>query len=78
MMRNRLQDSRLQLPQPSAQHTEDEEQNLSAAQCEELATYLDEDAARFPIGVKNEQLLQLAQSYRTLATIKRRICGNVN
>ena len=57
--------------------TEDE-QNLTAEQCEELAAALSEEAALLPLGSKKDELLRLAQSYRNLAIIKGLVGRKVN
>ena len=56
---------------------EDEESsNLTVEQCEELAKALAEEAALLPPGSKKEDLLNLAQSYRHLATMKALMRGS--
>jgi hypothetical protein len=52
--------------------------NLTVEQCEALAAALFEDAAILPPGSEKEELLRLAQGYRSLATIKRLILRKVN
>jgi hypothetical protein len=48
----------------------EESSNLTLEQCEELATAIAEEAASLPSGLKKEELLNLAQSYRYLAAMK--------
>jgi hypothetical protein len=47
-----------------------EEEHLTAEQCDELAKALLEDAARLPPGSEREDLLQLAMGYHVLADMK--------
>jgi hypothetical protein len=53
-----------------------QEEHLTVDQCDELAKALYEDAARLPHG--SENLLQLAESYRLLADMKRMVLRKVN
>lgn len=55
-----------------------EEELLSVEQCEELVQALREDAACLPDGSERDNLLQLAESYRVLADLKRMVLRNVN
>jgi hypothetical protein len=52
--------------------------NLTTAQCDELAEALFEEAAALPEGSKKENILHLAQSYRSLAIIKELLARKVN
>jgi hypothetical protein len=52
--------------------------NLTVEQCEALAAALFEDTAILPPGPKKEELLRLAQGYRSLAKMKRLALRNVN
>jgi hypothetical protein len=52
--------------------------NLTVEQCEALAATLFEDTAILPPGPEKEKLLRLAQSYRSLAKMKRLILRKVN
>jgi hypothetical protein len=56
----------------------EEEEHLSADQCDELAKALREDAAGLPHGTQREQLLQLAEGYRLLADMKTMVLRKVN
>ena len=55
-----------------------QEDHLTVDQCNELAKALHEDAARLPSGSAQKNLLQLAESYRILADLKRMVLRNVN
>jgi hypothetical protein len=55
-----------------------QENHLTVDQCDELAKALREDAARPPSGSNKMNLLQLAESYRVLADLKRMVLRNVN
>jgi hypothetical protein len=55
-----------------------QEDHLTIDQCDELAKALREDAARLPSGSDQKNLLQLAESYRILADLKRMVLRNVN
>jgi hypothetical protein len=57
---------------------QEESSNLTVEQCEELAAAIAEEAALLPPGSKKEDLLDLAQSYRHLATMKSFIARKVN
>jgi hypothetical protein len=52
--------------------------NLTAAECDELAEALFEEAAALPEGSKKENILHLAQSYRSLGIIKELLARKVN
>jgi hypothetical protein len=52
--------------------------NLTIAQCDELGEALFEEAAALPEGSKKENILHLAQSYRSLAIIKELLARKVN
>jgi len=54
------------------------EENLTPAQCEELAKEIHEDAACLPPGSKREKLLRLAEAYRALSEMKRMVLREVN
>jgi hypothetical protein len=55
-----------------------QEEHLTVDQCGELAKALREDAARLPLGLERENLLQLAEGYRALADMKRMVLRKVN
>jgi hypothetical protein len=55
-----------------------QEERLTVDQCDELAKALREDAARLPHGSERKNLLQLAESYRVLADMKRMVLRRVN
>jgi hypothetical protein len=52
--------------------------SLTVEQCEELATAIAEEAALLSPGSKKEALLNLARSYRDLATMKALIARKLN
>jgi hypothetical protein len=52
--------------------------NLTAAQCDELAEALFEEAAALPEGSKKGNILHLAQNHRSLAIIKELLARKVN
>ena len=56
---------------------QEESSNLTVEQCEELAVAIAEDAALLPPGSKKEDLLNLAQNYRSLAAMKSFIARKV-
>ena len=55
-----------------------QDENLTAAQCDELVEALLEDAAALPDGSERENLLKLAAGYRDLANMKRTVLRKVN
>jgi hypothetical protein len=55
-----------------------QDENLTAAQCDELVEALIEEAAALPDGPERENLLKLAAGYRDLANMKRTILRKVN
>ncbi len=55
-----------------------QDENLTVAQCDELAQALLEDAAALPDGSERESLLKLADGYRALANMKRTVLRKVN
>ena len=57
---------------------QEEQRNMTADECEELATALVEDAAALPHGPKKEDALRLAESYRNLAEMKRMVLRKLN
>ena len=57
---------------------QEEQRNMTADECEELATALVEDAAALPHGPKKEEALRLAESYRNLAEMKRMVLRKLN
>jgi hypothetical protein len=52
--------------------------NLTIDECEELAAALFEDAAALPPGPKKQEILKLAQGYRSLGKMKRLVLQNVS
>ena len=55
------------------------ERALTVEECELLADTLSDEAAALPVGSgKKEDLLKLAESYRSLAQMKRLVLHNVN
>lgn len=52
--------------------------NLTIDECEELAAALFEDAAALPPGPKKQEILRLAQGYRSLGKMKRLVLQNVS
>lgn len=52
--------------------------NLTIDECEELAAALFEDAAALPPGPKKQEILKLAQGYRSLGKMKRLVLRNVS
>jgi hypothetical protein len=52
--------------------------NLTVYECEELASALFEDAAVLPSGPKKQEILKLAQGYRSLGKMKRWVSQNVS
>jgi hypothetical protein len=54
------------------------DEHLTVAECCELAEALFEQAAALPEGLKKENLLNLAQSYRSLAIMKSIVARKVN
>ena len=54
------------------------ERALTVEECELLADTLADDAAALPVGSKKEDLLKLAESYRSLAQMKRLVLRMVN
>ena len=57
---------------------EEESSNLTVEQCEELTVAIAGEAALLPPGSRKEALLNLAQSYRDLATMKALIARKLN
>jgi len=55
-----------------------EEENLTFEQCDELTEALREDAACLPHGSERDFLLRLAEGYRLLADMKRRLVRKIN
>ena len=55
-----------------------QDKHLTVDQCDELAKALREDAARLPLGLDKENLVQLAEGYRVLADMKRMVLRKVN
>jgi hypothetical protein len=55
-----------------------EAEHLTAAQCDELAEALLQDAAALPDGSERENLLKLAAGYRDLANMKRTVLRKAN
>jgi hypothetical protein len=49
----------------------EQERDLTADECDELAEALCQDAAALPDELKKANLLELAESYRNLAQMKR-------
>jgi hypothetical protein len=56
----------------------EDETELTIDECEELASALFEDAAALPPGPKKQEILKLAQGYRSLGKMKRLILQNVS
>jgi hypothetical protein len=54
------------------------ERALTVEECELLADALSNEAAALPVGSKKEDLLRLAESYRSLAQMKRLVLREVN
>jgi hypothetical protein len=54
------------------------ERVLTIEECELLADSLSDEAAALPVGSKKEDLLRLAESYRSLAQMKRLVLRKVN
>jgi hypothetical protein len=52
--------------------------HLIVEQCEQLAAMMFQDAAALPPGLKQKELLKLAQGYRNLAEMKNFLSGKVN
>ena len=52
--------------------------NLTACECEELASALFEDAAGLPPGPKKQEILKLARGYRSLGKMKGWVSQNVS
>jgi hypothetical protein len=52
--------------------------NLTVYECEELASALFQDAAALPPGPKKQEILKLAQGYRSLGKMKRLVLQNVS
>lgn len=55
-----------------------DDEPLTADQCDELSRALREDAAVLPKGCDKENLLKLAAAYSALADIKRVVLQQVN
>jgi hypothetical protein len=56
----------------------EQERNLTADECEELADALVEAAAAMPLGPKKQETSKLSDGYRTLAQVKRLVLRKVN
>jgi hypothetical protein len=56
----------------------EEEEHLSADQCDELVKALHEDAAGLPHGMERENLLRLAEACRVLGEMKRMVLRKAN
>jgi len=54
------------------------ERALTVEECELLADTLSDEAAALSVGSKKEDLLRLAESYRSLAQMKRLVLREVN
>ena len=54
------------------------ERALTVEECELLADTLSDEAAGLLVGSKKEDLLRLAESYRSLAQMKRLVLREVN
>jgi hypothetical protein len=53
-----------------------QDEHLTADECDELSRALREDSAALPSGLEKDNLLKLAESYGTLAQLKRWVyCG---
>jgi NTP pyrophosphatase (non-canonical NTP hydrolase) len=56
----------------------EQERNLTAEECDELAEALRHDAAALPDDLKKANLLELAECYRDLAQMKRLVLRKVS
>jgi hypothetical protein len=56
----------------------EQERNLTADECEELADALPEAAAVLPSGQKKQETTKLSDGYRTLAQVKRLVSRMAN
>jgi hypothetical protein len=56
----------------------EQERNLTADECDELAEALRRDAAALPDESEKANLLELAECYRDLAEMKRLVSRKVN
>jgi hypothetical protein len=56
----------------------EQERDLTADECDELAEALRQDAAALPDELKKANLLELAESYRNLARMKRLVLRKTN
>jgi hypothetical protein len=56
----------------------EQERDLTADECDELAETLRHDAAALPDDLKKANLLELAEGYRNLAQMKRSVLRKVN
>jgi len=56
----------------------EQQRNLTADECDELAEALRQDAAAFPDELEKENLLELVECYRDLAQMKRLVLRKVN
>jgi hypothetical protein len=54
------------------------ERALTVEECDHLADALSDEAAALPVGSKKDGLLRLAESYRSLARMKRLVLREVN
>ena len=55
-----------------------QDEHLTVDDCDELVEALFQDAAALPDGSERENLLKLAERYRTLSNMKRMILRKVN
>ena len=55
-----------------------DEEHLTADECEELSQFLRQDAASKPTGPEREKLQELAENYCKLARLKRTVLKKVN
>jgi hypothetical protein len=55
-----------------------QDEHLTVDDCDELVEALFQDAAALPDGSERENLLKLAEGYRTLSNMKRMILRKVN
>jgi hypothetical protein len=55
-----------------------EDQHLTVEECDELSQMLRQDAASMQDGPQRRKLLELAECYAALASLKKLVLGNVN
>ena len=55
-----------------------QDEHLTADECDELSRALREDSAAVPSGLEKDTLLKLAESYGTLAQLKRWVLGKAS